>query len=123
MRHVANDHVISIDGIDYEVPRGCAGRKITVRRRLLEDTIVYTHLGKVIELHPVDLAANAQARRAKGSPKPASDESFDPPTTAAQGAFHDKFKPIVDEAGGFIGDLPTTDDQQNKDNPDQEQAQ
>ncbi len=121
VRRVANDHVISIDGIDYEVPRGCAGRKITVRRRLLEDSIVYTHLGEVIELHSVDLVANARAKRAKGSPKPASDEFSDPPTTAAQSAFHDEFKPIVDKAGGFIGDLPTTDDQQ--DHPDQEQTQ
>lgn len=122
-RRVANDHVISIDGIDYEVPRGCAGRKITVRRRLLEDTIVYTHLDKVIELHPVDLAANARARRAKDSTPAASDETSTPPTTAAQSAFRNKFKPIVDEAGGFIGDLPITDDQQDQDNPDQEQAQ
>jgi putative transposase len=121
-RHVSNDHVISIDGVDYEVPRGCASRKITVRRRLLEDSIVYTHLGKVIELHPVDLAANAQARRAKDFTPSADDESSGPPTTAAQSAFHTTFKPVVDEAGGFIGESPSTDDQQLNDQQDQEQT-
>ena len=121
-RRVSNDHVISIDGIDYEVPRGCASRKITVRRRLLEDTIVYTHLGKVIELHPVDLAGNARARRAKDRSSSVSDESPVPPTTAAQSAFDGDFKPVVDEAGGFIGDQPSTDDQPDNDCKDLEQT-
>ena len=121
-RRVANDHVISIDGVDYEMPKGCAGRKITVRRRLLEDTIVYTHLGEVIELHPVDLAANARAKRARDFTPAANDETSGPPTTAAQAAFHDDFKPIVDESGGFIGDPPITDDQRDNDLPDLDQT-
>jgi transposase InsO family protein len=123
-RRVANDHVVSVDGTFYEVPRGYAGRKITLRHRLLEATIVFWHDGKTIELHPVDLAANARAKRAKDlSSQPSSDTSA-PPTTAADLAFQSHFESVVDEDGGFIDDDDdtTTDFQQDQDHSDQEKT-
>ncbi|RLA56827.1 MAG: hypothetical protein DRR04_13765 [Gammaproteobacteria bacterium] len=104
-RRVSNDHVISLDGIAYEMPRGYAGRKVTVRRRLLEGTIVLLHEDKLIELHPVDLASNARSKRAKGVLDSSSSDHTIPPRTAAQIAFQNEFGPVVDEDGGFIGDL------------------
>ncbi len=100
-RRVSNDHIISIDGIDYEVPRGYAGRKLTVRRRLLDGTIVLLHHDKLIVLHPVDLATNARTRRAKDHKTPTREESTAPPVTAAQTAYDSEFEPVVDADGGF----------------------
>ena len=61
-RRVTNDHIVSIDSTLYEVPRGYAGRKVTVRRRVLEGSIVFSHQSKAIVLRPVDLAANARTK-------------------------------------------------------------
>lgn len=69
-RRVSNDHVVPVDGIDYEVPRGHAGEKVALVRRLLErteetDALYLRHHGKLVRIHPVDLAQNARTRRAR----------------------------------------------------------
>jgi len=69
-RRVSNDHIVPVDGIDYEVPRGHAGEKVVLVRRLLErtadtDALYLRHHGKLIRIHPVDLAQNARSRRAR----------------------------------------------------------
>ncbi len=98
-RRVSTDHVVSIGSVEYEMPRGYAGAKVTLHRRLLDGTIGFAHQGKVIELLPVDPAANAHAQRAR-------DVSHDeprsmPPTTAAELAFNHDFEPITEADGGF----------------------
>lgn len=100
-RRVSNDHVISVASILYEMPRGYAGQKVIVRRRLLEDTIAFLHQGKIIKLHPVDLAANARARRSKKGENATEKESHSLFKSAADMAFERDFKPIVDGDGGF----------------------
>jgi transposase InsO family protein len=103
-RRVSNDHVVSIDSIDYEMPRGYAGRIVTLRRRLLERTIGFLHEGRVIDLLPVDPAANARAPRARDT---SPDEPHPmPPVTAAELSFRRDFGPIVDADGGFEGPHP-----------------
>jgi len=106
-RRVSTDHVVSIDSVDYEVPRGYATTRVTLYRRLLDGTIGFVHQGKVIQLQPVDPAANARAPRARDlhhdEPRPM------PPTTAAGLAYNRDFTPILDADGGFSAD-PDPDD-------------
>ena len=114
-RCVTADHVISIDSVFYEVPRGHADREIIVRRRILDGTIVLRHEGSDIVLHAVDLAGNARAKRAKDRlPHGHEDSSGELPTTAADIAFRQDFKPVVDADGGFEGgdDDPSSPDRE-----------
>lgn len=99
-RKVSADNVIPYEGIDYEVPRGHAGTDVTVWRRLLGGALSVVHDGHLVGIAPVDLAANAVARRAHPvAPAPDDDESA--PRTAAQLAFARDFAPVVDSDGGF----------------------
>jgi putative transposase len=99
-RKVSADNVIPFQGTDYEVPRGHAGTDITVWRRLLTGALSVAHDGRLVTLAPVDLAANAIARRAQ-PPAPAPDDDESAPRTAAQIAFARDFAPVVDSDGGF----------------------
>lgn len=100
-RTVSNDNVLSHDGVCYEVPRGSASEKITVTRHLLDDNaLTVLHEGKETRLHPVDLAANADARR--GRPRSPQDRfTATPAKTAAQTRFDTDLNPLVDADGGF----------------------
>ena len=103
-RRVSADHVVAIDSIDYEMPRGYAGRKVELRRRLLDGSIGFLHEGKLIDLHPVDLASNARSPRGRGD---RDDTQPMPPITAADLAFRHDFGPVVDDDGGL--DFPDSD--------------
>ena len=102
-RKVSNDHVVSFEGVKYEVPRGYASSKVTLRRRVLDDTIFFLHGEHLIQLHPVDLAANARAKRAKDIVPRSGDLDSAPPTTSAEIAFQREFNSVVDADGGFSG--------------------
>ena len=102
-RTVSQDHVVSIDGVDYEVPTGVAGR-ITITRHLLSERLTLAHDGQNVELAPLDPVANAFARR--GRPR-----TDDPPPQvlsldAAGEAFRRGYGSILDPDGGY----PDTDD-------------
>lgn len=98
-RRVSTDHVVSVGSIHYEIPKGHAGRIALLRRRLLDGTIGFLHDGKVIDLHPVDLAANARAPRAR---RPADDEPEPVPRkSAADLMFEHDFGPAVGGDGGL----------------------
>lgn len=97
-RRVAADHVVSVDGVDYEVPRGHAGRRMVLRRRVLDGTIGILHEGKLVELHPVDLASNARSPRARDIEEEAEPI---PPRTAADLSFQHDFGPVVTGDGGL----------------------
>jgi putative transposase len=104
-RRVSTDHVVSVNGVAYEVPRGHAGRKVDLRRRLIDGGIGLLHEGEVIELHPVDLASNARARRARPERRRRSDADGTqsvPPKTAADLAFEHDFGPVVSGDGGLL---------------------
>lgn len=107
-RLVSSDHIVSFDTIAYEMPRGYAGRKVQLRRRLLDGGIGFLHEGKLIDLHPVDLASNARTPRARGG------NSDDPPQamprkSAADLAFQRDFNPVVGDDGGVLPLLPQPD--------------
>lgn len=123
-RRVTNDHVVSVDSVSYEVPRGYAGRKVTLRRQVLDGTLGLVHDGNRIDLHPVDLPGNAHASRAKGLADPEGQAPLMPPTTAAELAFQHEFGPVVDAEGGFAPpqhDRGTSDTDDPNDHPNPEE--
>ena len=96
-RTVSKDHVVSLDGVDFEVPRSCHGR-IEIQRHLLDGRRTVDVDGEPVEIHPVDRVHNAFDRRARREClAPASSSS---PTTASA-AFDRDFGPIVSEDGDF----------------------
>lgn len=101
-RKVSKDHIVKYGGELYEVPRGLGGEWIDVRRQVLTGELSILHDGRLVRLHPVDLAANAKDRR--GARKP-EDEAPVPgdavPKTAATLAFERDFFPLVGPDGGF----------------------
>lgn len=101
-RHVANDNIVSVDGIHYEMPRGHAGTTVVIRRNVLDNTLSFIDQGRLIKLAPVDLVGNARAGRAGNHVK--VDE---PPQkhsrSTADIAFNKDMMPIVDTDGGFTG--------------------
>jgi transposase InsO family protein len=98
-RRVSNDNVIPYESTDFEVPRGYAGSRITVTRHILDhDRLTVVHHGREVTLKPVDLAANAYARRAAKATDP---DQETPVATAASAAFEQDLGPIVSPDGDF----------------------
>lgn len=104
-RKVSKDHVIKYGGELYEAPRGLGGEWIDVRRHVLTGELTILHDGRLMRLHPVDLAANAKTKRAR---EKANDDGPMPgdavPKTAATLAFERDFAPLVGPDGGFTDD-------------------
>jgi hypothetical protein len=98
-RRVTNDHTVSIDSVDYEVPKGLAGQTIPIYRQVLDGTLSITFGDRRIRLQPVDLAANATSRRGAGTSPPVPTGPV--PPSAAQLAYARDLAPIVDADGGF----------------------
>jgi hypothetical protein len=99
-RTVSKDNIIPFGAEHYEVPVGPAGERLTIQRHLLAgDALFVLHEGRQVQIHPVDLVANAHARRAR----PHSPESTPvvPPKTAATLAFEADFPPLVGPDGGY----------------------
>lgn len=103
-RRVSPDHVVSVADIRYEVPRGHAGERVTLQRHLLDDSVHFVHQGRLVELKPVDLVANARSKRAR---RPAEEEPVGPlPPSASELAFERAFGTVVDADGGFTDPDP-----------------
>jgi transposase InsO family protein len=106
-RKVSADNIVQIDGTDYEVPLGHATTVVPVRRNLLGGAVAIVHEQRLVRLHPVDLAANAEARRYGGGPARSDDghltgdDLAKPPLTAAARAFHRDYGSLVDKDGGL----------------------
>lgn len=91
---------MTVDDTFYEVPRGLAGSKTTVYRQVLDGTVRILFQGKLVRLLPVDLAANAHARRA-GRLDPEDDLAAIPTKSAADLTFDRDFASVVGPDGGF----------------------
>lgn len=108
-RVVSNDHVISFEGVAYEVPRGLAAQRIRLTRDVLEPGhLRLDHDGRSIRLHPVDLHANARARRAGAAP---TIDQASTAISAANRAADQALAPITQADGGFSAGDP------DKENP------
>jgi putative transposase len=90
-RRVSADNIVSVDGAHYEAPFGHAHKSIPVERHLLTHTVWIVHEGRLVQLHPVDLAHNAEDRRALRDRTTHSDQEA--PMTAAGMAFDRDFGP------------------------------
>jgi len=98
-RRVTNDHVIRVGPDHLEVPRGLRGQKIDIYRHALDDTVWVLHGGKLVQVHPVDLAANALDRRGRPGAEPEPVHAL--PTSAAGLAAERDLGPVVGPDGGF----------------------
>jgi putative transposase len=101
-RRVSGDHIVSIDSVLYEMPRGHAGCRVTLHRNVLNDSLSFLHQGKTIELKPVDLAANARTRRGRGRRSGDGEVARPLPKSAADLIFERDLSPVVGPDGGFI---------------------
>lgn len=97
-RQVSRDHIVQVDGIAYETPLGRRAQEVELYRHLLEGTVSLLHEGRLLQLAAVDVHANARDRRAAGRDEPPTPA---PPPSAAQLAFDQDYRPVVDAEGGF----------------------
>jgi putative transposase len=97
-RRVSLDHIVQVDGRAYETPLGLRGQAVELYRHLLAGTVSLLHEGRLLQLAAVDVHANARQRRAGGREEP---PTLAPPPSAAQIAFDEDYRPVVDAEGGF----------------------
>lgn len=106
-RRVSPDNVVSIDSLAYEMPRGHDSQRVLLRRRLLDPGgLFFLDKDRLIELHPVDLAANARGRRASSTRDDDEQTQRPLPLSAAELAFERDFGPVVGADGGFNDQTP-----------------
>ena len=94
---VSKDHVVSLDGADYEVPSSQNGR-ISIERHLLSGRLTVEVDGETVEIHPHDPIGSAFDRRARRSPTPRASPT---PKTAASESFDRAYGPIVSADGDY----------------------
>jgi len=105
-RWPSSDGLVPIDGTDYELPaalrpRGRKKERIRIMHRLLTDTYHVVADGRLVQLHPVDLVANA--RRPRRRARDDQDEVDPPPArSAADMAFERDLGPVTGPDGGFV---------------------
>ncbi|NOY27215.1 MAG: transposase [Oligoflexia bacterium] len=114
-RRVSKDHIVQVFGTDYEVPRGHAGQKEVLVRRLLECTaqteaLYLRHHGRLVRLHPVDLAQNARTRRAPPPDDAPDDLAPVPAKSASAMSFERDLPGMLDPDGGY----PQTDNDKER---------
>lgn len=99
-RRVGNDHVVSVDGRAWEVPRGLAGETVSIRQDAFDPLhLLLEHDGRPVRLAEVDVVANARGRRVR---RPPPDPDADPPEPgAALAAAERALAPITQPDGGF----------------------
>ena len=99
-RRVSRDNIVKIDGCEYEMPLGHAGRMVLISRHVLDQTVSVLHEYQNVKLALVDKLDNAKTGRRR---KPAKKETTlqAPRKTAATIAFEKAFGPIVDIHGNF----------------------
>ena len=107
-RVVSKDNIVSFDGVAYEVPRGHRGDTVVLHRHLLCETIAMVHEGRLVELAPVDLEANATSGRIRSGQEPEACDDHRP-LSAAELAFRQDMEPIVGLDGGFTDSVSQED--------------
>jgi hypothetical protein len=111
--------VVSVDGVQYEVPRGHAGENTTLYRRVLEkseyrDALYIKHKGELVRLEPVDLAFNAQSGRARLQTADPRDRPAVVSKSASTLSFEKTYQSMLETDGGF------PDDKNNQERQDEE---
>jgi transposase InsO family protein len=101
-RAVSADHVVSVDGIAYEMPLGFARQSVVLERHLLDGGSLHhpDRHGNLVRLAPVDVHANAIAGRARRIDEAPADERPAVPT-ASMLRHAQQLGPITAPDGGF----------------------
>ena len=99
-RRVSNDHVVSFDGVSYEMPKGTASKRVVLRQQILDGKVYFEHEGRLIRLEPVDLHKNARDPRDRRDSIDGHGEHRGDTQSAADLRFQDEFPPVVDRDGG-----------------------
>jgi len=105
-RKASKDHIVSVDGTSYELPRGHSGKPVTLYRRLLEQTpqgpaLYIEHDARMLRLRPVDKHFNATERRARGARQTQDEVHPVPAKSASQMAYERSHRSLLDADGGF----------------------
>ncbi len=112
-RRVSNDHVVSFGGVLYEVPRGHAGERITLHRRILEDDTLYVqHQDRLVRLHPVDPHTNAHSRR--GTRVERDEEALPLSKSASTMHYEQAYGCVLDADGGLPDEIPSDSDNEEQ---------
>lgn len=98
-RRVSPDRIVDVGGTPHEVPRGVPVRqRAVVYHSLLDEKLWVLHKGELVLIKPVDLAANARARRSNAEqPEPPRSPL---PKSAADLAYERDLKPVIGLDGG-----------------------
>jgi transposase InsO family protein len=105
-RRVTNDHVVSVDSVLYEVPRGLAGQKVVIHRQVLDGTLRILHDGVLMKLHPLDAHLNAKSQRSRRGVAKDEEVQYPLPFSDADLGYQNDFGSVVDKDGGFIDPQP-----------------
>ena len=106
-RTVSADHIVSVDGVAYEMPLGFARKAVVLERHLLDGGSLHhpDRHGRLVRLQPVDVHANATAGRARRvapeSSKSPSEVEPSPVPTASMLRYAQQLGPITAPDGGF----------------------
>lgn len=118
-RTVSADRLVSIDGTRYELPLvlapgGRKGPRIQIEERLLDGTFyVFCPDGTRVRIHPVDLEANAQSRRARR--EALDNEPEDIARSAADMAYDRDYGSVLDADGGVQDPEPDSEPESDPD--------
>lgn len=105
-RRVSADHIVTVDGTLYELPRGYGGSRVTLYRRLLELTphgpaLDLEHDGRLVRLHPVDKHFNATSGRAPRGSASSDETQAVPAKSASTLHFERDHRSMLAPDGGF----------------------
>ena len=101
-RRVSADHIVPVDSVQYEVPRGYAKQRVKLYYKILENQICFLHDDQLITLHPVDKNLNARSRRAKAQTSTPEQPAAVLPRSAADILYDRDLGPVVGADGGFL---------------------
>lgn len=99
-RRVSRDQVVTVEGVNYDMPQGYAGKVVEVYRHILHGTVSVKHDNRMVELKPLDLTLNAVTARAFVERQ--KDECRGPIRSAADISFAKDYQPVVDMSGDFF---------------------
>jgi putative transposase len=95
LRRVSRDNVVKVGGVNYEMPRGYAGKVVEIHWHRLDDTVSTIDGGRLVKLSEVDPVANSSMHRGRTRPLPALQSI--PSKTASTMLFEKDHQPLVEE--------------------------
>jgi transposase InsO family protein len=99
-RKASQTNDVQIDGSFFEIPRGYAGRIVTVVKDILSGQYFFDHDQKRIQIYPADYTHNAVIRRERMDTElPPDDQAL--VDTASNKNFRKTYRPIVSPSGDF----------------------